>query len=83
VISYGDDAEGELQMSNGTMRMTRVTLRPRIVLGDRESETKARELVQTAHAHCFIANSVTAEIAIEPRIAVAPPRTAVEAVEIG
>jgi organic hydroperoxide reductase OsmC/OhrA len=68
VVSYDDDAEGELELVEGKMRMTRVTLRPRIVLAAGASEVRARELVDKAHAGCFIANSVTTTVQLEPLI---------------
>lgn len=83
VISYSDDADGHLEMSDGKLRMTRVTLRPRIVLAEQASEARARELVPRAHAGCFIANSVTTDVRIEPRISVAAQRAVVDQVEIG
>jgi organic hydroperoxide reductase OsmC/OhrA len=71
VIAYEDEAHGELQQIDGRMRMARVILRPRILIDDGASESRARELVFKAHAGCFIANSVTAQVDIEPHIAVA------------
>lgn len=66
IVAYADDAEGRLALLGGTLRMTQVTLRPRITLEAGASETRARELVDKAHRGCFIANSVSAEVAIEP-----------------
>jgi organic hydroperoxide reductase OsmC/OhrA len=68
IVSYADDAEGTLQLSEGRMRMTRVVLRPRIVVADEASVAKARELIERAHRACYIANSVSAAVAIEPII---------------
>jgi organic hydroperoxide reductase OsmC/OhrA len=68
VVSYEDDAEGELQLVDGRMRMTRVTLRPRIVIDAAADGARARELIDKAHAGCFISNSVTTAVAIEPLI---------------
>jgi len=68
VVAYVDEGEGWLERSSGTMRMSRVTLRPLIVLADGADANKARELVDQAHAQCFIANSVTTDVSIEPRI---------------
>jgi organic hydroperoxide reductase OsmC/OhrA len=70
VVSYDDEAEGELQLVDGKMRMTRVTLRPRIVLMPGADEARARALVDKAHAGCFIANSITTAVRLEPRISV-------------
>ena len=66
VTAYADDAEGRLGLADGRMRVSRVVLRPRITLADRASETKARELVDQAHAECFIANSTSTPVQIEP-----------------
>ena len=68
VVAYTDDAEGTLQLSEGHRRMTHVVLRPRISVVDAASVEKARALVAKAHRACYIANSVTALIDIEPVI---------------
>jgi organic hydroperoxide reductase OsmC/OhrA len=51
---------------DGKIRMSRVTLRPHIVLEPGASETRARELVAKAHEGCFIANSVATPVEIAP-----------------
>ena len=68
VVAYEDVAEGALEFVDGAMRMSRVTLRPRIVLEARADVDLARGLVDKAHRGCFIANSVSTAIGIEPRI---------------
>jgi organic hydroperoxide reductase OsmC/OhrA len=71
ITSYSDDAEGVLAVVDGRMRMSRATLRPRIVIGEGSDEALARALVEQAHQGCFIANSVSAVVEIEPTITVA------------
>jgi organic hydroperoxide reductase OsmC/OhrA len=66
VVGYADDAEGVLGVVEGKLRMSRVTLRPRITLAAGADETRARELVAKAHAGCFIANSVATTVEIAP-----------------
>ena len=66
VVAYADDAEGRLGLADGTLRMSRVTLRPRITLEAGANEARARELVTKAHDGCFIANSVNTPIEIVP-----------------
>jgi organic hydroperoxide reductase OsmC/OhrA len=68
VVAYVDEAEGWLERSSGTMRMSRVILRPLIVLEDGADASKARELVDQAHAQCFIGNSVNTDVSIAPRV---------------
>jgi organic hydroperoxide reductase OsmC/OhrA len=49
------------------LRITRIVLRPTITIrGEAPDDDRLRHLIDTAHRHCFIANSLTTEIAIEP-----------------
>lgn len=67
VVGYEDDAEGEMSEHDRPMRITRIELRPTItVAGDAPDDERLRQLVDTAHRHCFIANSLSTEIRIEP-----------------
>ena len=69
VTSYEDEAEGLMEKGDdGKMRITRVTLRPRIVYGDvPPTQEMLDDLHHKAHEACFIANSITSEIVIEPK----------------
>ena len=69
VDSYVDEAEGVLEKrSDGRMAMTRITLHPRVTWsGNPPAETAITDLHHRAHEACFIANSVTTEVTIEPR----------------
>ena len=69
VTGYDDEAEGVMEKGNdGKMRITRITLRPRIVYGgDKPEQAVIDELHHKSHEACFIANSITSEIVIEPR----------------
>src|SRR5215204_6439642 len=62
VVEYEDDASGLMPDDDQPVRITEITLRPRIVTGGEASEERVRRLVQTAHDHCFIANSLKSEI---------------------
>lgn len=68
VTAYTDDPDGKLGFVDGRMRLSHVTLRPSIRLDAGADPMKARELVEKAHEQCFIANSVTTRITIEPTI---------------
>ena len=69
VTSYEDGAEGVMEKGgDGKVRITRITLKPRIVFGgDAPTQEMLDELHHKAHEACFIANSITSEILIEPR----------------
>ncbi len=66
--SYVDEAEGVMaKRDDGKMWMSRVTLRPRVSwAGDAPDEAALAELHHKAHEACFIANSVTTEVVVQP-----------------
>jgi len=70
VLAYEDHATATLAIADRRMRMTSVTLRPRIRLAADADPEKARKLVERAHQGCFIANSVSCDVVIEPDVAV-------------
>jgi organic hydroperoxide reductase OsmC/OhrA len=68
VVNYTDQAEGRLSLVDGRMRMGAVTLRPRIVLERDHDREQALALVDQAHQGCFIGNSVSTPVRIEPQV---------------
>jgi organic hydroperoxide reductase OsmC/OhrA len=69
VDSYVDEAEGVLEKrSDGKMWMSRVTLHPRVEFsgGNQPTAADIADLNHRAHEACFIANSVTTEVIVEP-----------------
>ena len=68
VVEYEDEAEGVMPEDDKPLRITRITLRPRIVVNGDASEEWVRRLVELAHQHCYIANSLRTEVLLEPHI---------------
>ena len=70
VDDYRDEPLGVMaRNAAGRMAMTLVTLRPAVHFGGARSPSR-EELMQLhdrAHHHCYIANSVTTEVRVEPR----------------
>jgi organic hydroperoxide reductase OsmC/OhrA len=69
IETYQDAAEGVLARGpHGRLMMTRVTLRPALTFGGERRPTpeEVEHLHHLAHESCFIANSVTTEVAVEP-----------------
>ena len=66
---YVDEADGMLEKrSDGRWAMTKVTLRPRVAWnGEPPDEAVIADLHHRSHEACFIANSVTTEVVVEPR----------------
>jgi organic hydroperoxide reductase OsmC/OhrA len=68
VVAYSDDAQGIMPEQDKPLRVTRITLRPHIVVAGGVEKERVRHYVDLAHEGCFIANSIKSEIAIEPQI---------------
>jgi organic hydroperoxide reductase OsmC/OhrA len=69
VDDYNDPAEGFMgKNAAGKTAMLRVTLHPRVSFSGERLPARAdiEALHQRAHEECFIANSVTTEVRIEP-----------------
>ena len=68
VVAYEDDAEALMPEDEEPVRITEVTLRPRITVSGDASEERVRKLVDQAHGYCFIANSLNCAMRIEPTV---------------
>ncbi len=69
VVEYHDEAEGTMDDEDDPARIQRIVLRPRIRVGPGPAREKVERLVHLAHEHCYVANSLTTEIVVEPVIA--------------
>ncbi len=69
VVSYDDDAEAIMPAERTRMRITQIVLRPRIIVETGVDLDEVRVLVDQAHEGCYIANSLTAEVVLDPAVA--------------
>jgi organic hydroperoxide reductase OsmC/OhrA len=68
VVAYEDDASALMPEDEEPVRITDITLRPRITVDGDASEERVRKLVDSAHGYCFIANSLTCDMTIESTV---------------
>lgn len=68
VLAYEDDAEAVMPDDEKPMRITRITLRPGIVVAADTDPGRVCMLLERAHDQCFIANTLNAEITVEPTV---------------
>ncbi len=68
VLSYEDQAEAVMPEDAEPMRITRIELRPRIVVAEGADIERVRRIADKAHDQCYIANTLNAEVAVEPTI---------------
>jgi organic hydroperoxide reductase OsmC/OhrA len=71
VVAYSDEASGTMQLQDGKMRFTEVSLRPQVVIAKGGDPAQAHRLHERAHEHCFIANSVNFPVSCDARVSVA------------
>ena len=67
-IAVDDDAIGEMPEDDRPVRITRITLRPRITVRSDVSDKRVQHRVEVGHRECYIANSVTTSITIDAEI---------------
>jgi organic hydroperoxide reductase OsmC/OhrA len=73
VRRYEEEASVTIATVDRVTRVTKVRLSPTITLAAGADEAKAREMFEKSHKYCFIANSTTAEVVMEPTIVTAAP----------
>jgi organic hydroperoxide reductase OsmC/OhrA len=71
VLAYRDEAEAVMPEDDPPMRITRIVLRPRIVVADGARLDRVERLVHKAHEQCYVANSLSTQVDVEPEIALA------------
>jgi organic hydroperoxide reductase OsmC/OhrA len=65
-----EQAVGIMPLDEEPVRITEIELRPTITVTGEVSEERIHKLVDTAHRHCFVANSLTAQMTITPTVEV-------------
>jgi organic hydroperoxide reductase OsmC/OhrA len=68
VLAYDDEAEALMPEDDQPVRITRITLRPRIQVAAGSNLDRVRRLVDKAHDTCYVANSLRTEVVIEANI---------------
>jgi organic hydroperoxide reductase OsmC/OhrA len=71
---YVSEAEGLVENVDGKYRVTQVAVKPRVVLKSESEIEAARKVMDGVEAQCFISNSLTAKVTLNPEFAVAASR---------
>jgi peroxiredoxin-like protein len=66
LAGFESEAEGLLEFVDGSLRFTRIVVRPRIALRSEEDRGKAEEILRKAERSCLVSNSIRTETAVEP-----------------
>ncbi|MGN6752630.1 MAG: OsmC family protein, partial [Intrasporangium sp.] len=70
VLDYTDDARGTMSKRDQPMRITTITLRPRVTVAAGTDPAEVVRLLERGHEECFIARSVTSQIVLDPTVVV-------------
>ena len=68
VVAYEDDAVGEMPLDVTPQRITRITLRPVVTVAGAVESGLVERLLHEGHEGCYVANSLTTEVVLEPTI---------------
>ena len=63
-LGYQSEAEGLLENIEGKYRFTEVTVRPRVTLNGTAELGRAREIMESVEAQCFISNSIKSKVTL-------------------
>ena len=72
VREYRDEAAATMPEAEKPIRLAEIVLRPHITLAAGPSEERVRHLVEIAHRECFIANSLSTPVRVEPVVEFTP-----------
>src|SRR5262245_34543636 len=70
IVSYKSTAVGVLEFVDEDYKFTRIIVRPLIQVSEPEDVDIAKKVLDAAHEHCIISNSMRTEVTIEPKIEV-------------
>jgi organic hydroperoxide reductase OsmC/OhrA len=71
-LGYQSEAEGLLENIEGKYRFTEVTVRPRVTLNGTAELGRAREIMESVEAQCFISNSIKSKVTLTAEFVIAP-----------
>ena len=66
LAAYSSSAEALLEFKDGKYRFTEITVHPEVAVKSQEDVERARPLMESAHANCFVSNSITSSVRVFP-----------------
>jgi organic hydroperoxide reductase OsmC/OhrA len=70
-VAYESAAEGLLANVDGKYRIVEVSVRPTLILSSEADIAAARTIMAEVKANCFISNSITADVKLDPQFRMA------------
>ncbi|MDY0287211.1 MAG: OsmC family protein [Sphaerochaeta sp.] len=69
-VSYSSEAVGTLEKVEKGMLMTKIVIRPKVVITDEGKKERTLLLLEKAEKYCLISNSMKTEVTLEPIVEV-------------
>jgi peroxiredoxin-like protein len=70
LTAYDSSVDALLDYQDGKYRFTEITVHPQIAVKSQDDVERARQIMESAHANCFISNSITASVNVIPEFRV-------------
>lgn len=67
-VSFTCNSEGILEKIEGKFIMTKIILKPELVISDQDKIEKAQRILEKSEAACLISNSIKSEVVLKPTI---------------
>ena len=69
-MSYKSEASGTMEKAEKGFLMTRIHIKPTVVIADEKLKEKTLTMLEKAEKYCLISNSMKTEVTIEPNVLV-------------
>ena len=69
-LEYSSNAEGLLEKTEQGFMITRITIRPRIVIRDATARDRAQRVIEKAEQHCLISKSMKTSVTLEAEVVI-------------
>ena len=69
-ISFECNAVGIVTTANEKLRVTEITVKPKISIKSADDEEKLRKILEMSNNECLICNSITTKISLEPIVVI-------------
>jgi len=69
-VQYSSEAVGTLEKTAEGMLMTKIVIKPKVVIEDETKKDRVLLLLEKAEKYCLISNSMKTEVTIEPSVEV-------------
>jgi peroxiredoxin-like protein len=70
LATYESTAEALLEFKEGKYRFTEIAVRPQVALKSQADVERAHQIMEDAHANCFVSNSITSSVSVLPQFRV-------------